>query len=165
MTEAPLSTITGLSWVLGSHSLAVCSWVLGSHSLAVFFSFIHFETTLAQVYDIYFVINRVNILLVRLGIWVFDLHLIYHLVVVCSSPTVSCDMTLFLAHVAFFIVARFSFAFAFAVDLAFALALIAILALSLLLPLLLLPLLPLFLRLLLPFCSCLCSPRPSELFL
>ena len=39
-------------------------------------------------------------------------------------------MTLFPAHVAFFVVARFSFAFAFAVDLAFALALIAIRALS-----------------------------------
>ena len=35
LTEAPLSTITRLSWVLGSHSLAVCSWVLGSHSLTV----------------------------------------------------------------------------------------------------------------------------------
>ena len=39
-------------------------------------------------------------------------------------------MTPFPAHVAFFVVARFSFAFAFAVDLAFAFALIAILALS-----------------------------------
>ena len=39
-------------------------------------------------------------------------------------------MTPLTAHVAFFVIARFSFAFAFAVDLAFALALIAILALS-----------------------------------
>ena len=39
-------------------------------------------------------------------------------------------MAPFSAHVAFFVVAWFSFAFAFAVDLAFALALIAILALS-----------------------------------
>ena len=96
-TEAPLSTITRLSSVLGSQSLAV------------FFSFhfVHFATTLAQVYDIDFVINRVNILLVRLGIWVFDLHLVYHLCLVCSWMTVSCEMTLFPAHVAFFIVARF----------------------------------------------------------
>ena len=39
-------------------------------------------------------------------------------------------MTPFPAHVAFFVIARFSFAFAFAVDHAFAFALIAILALS-----------------------------------
>ena len=39
-------------------------------------------------------------------------------------------MTPFPAHVAFFVIARFSFAFAFAVDLSFELALIAILALS-----------------------------------
>ena len=39
-------------------------------------------------------------------------------------------MTPFPAHVAFFVVARFSFVFAFAVDLALVLALIAILALS-----------------------------------
>ena len=51
------------------------------------FSFLLFYSLrnhFAQVYDIDFVINRVNILLVRLGIWVFDLHLVYHLVVVCS---------------------------------------------------------------------------------
>ena len=40
-------------------------------------------------------------------------------------------MTPFPAHVAFFVITRFSFAFAFAVDVAFALALIAILTLSL----------------------------------
>ena len=63
-------------------------------------------------------------------------------------------MAPFSAHVAFFVVARFSFAFAFAVDLAFALALnlcccyrccfCSCFCFSL--------------------CFCLCSPRPSELF-
>ena len=73
------------SWVLGSHSLAVCSWVLGSQSLAVFlFNFIYSATTLAQVYDIDFVFNRLNVLLSRLGIGVLDLNLVHHLVVICS---------------------------------------------------------------------------------
>ena len=161
------------SWVPipGCFFLGPIPWlfVLGSHSLAVFFYIIHFATTLAQVYNIDFVINRVNTHLVRLGIWVFDLDLVYHLVVVWSWPTVSCEMAPFSAHVAFFVVARLSFAFGFAVDLAFAFALIAILAFALAVA----AAFCFFFCSCLCFCSCSClslcsclfNPRPSELFL
>ena len=71
------------SWVPFPGCLFLGSWV-PFPGCFLFFYFIHFANTLAQVYVIDFVINRVNILLVRLGIWVFDLHLVYHLVVVCS---------------------------------------------------------------------------------
>ena len=74
LTEAPLSIITRLTWVPGSHSLAVfLSSVLSTP-----------QPLLAHVYNIDFVFNRVNVLLSRLGIWVLDINLVHHLVVVCS---------------------------------------------------------------------------------
>ena len=122
-----------------------------------FFNFIYSATTLAQVCNIDVVFNRVNVLLSRLGIGVLDLNLVHHLVVICSWPTVSCEMTPFSAHVELFVIVRFSTAFAFAVVLAFAFALVAILALSFALALA-----PCFC---LCFCSCLCNPRPLDLSL
>ena len=74
------------SWVLTGclfSCLFMGSWV-PIPGCFPFFNFIHSATTLAQVYDIDFVLNCVNVLLARLGIWIFDLHLVHHLVVVCS---------------------------------------------------------------------------------
>ena len=152
------------SWVPFPGCLFMGSWDWDPGCF-LFFYFTHSATTLAQVYDIDFVFNRVNILLVMLGIWIFDLNLVYRLVVVCSWPTVSCEMTPFPALVAFFVVARFAFAFAFAVDLAFALALIAILALPFALALAVAAAFAFALAFALAFPFCLCSPRTSELFL
>ena len=79
----PLGTHVDRGSAVNHHQTFMGSWV-PVPGCFLFFYFIHSATTLAQVYDIDFVFNRVNVLLVRLGIWIFDLHLVYHLFVVCS---------------------------------------------------------------------------------
>ena len=60
------------SWVPIPGCLFMGSWV-PIPGCSPFFYFFHSATTLAQVYDFDFMFNRVNVLLVRLGIWIFDL--------------------------------------------------------------------------------------------
>ena len=85
LTEAPLSIITRPSWVLGPTPWLLVHGFLGPNPwLFPFFKFIRSATTLAQVYDIDFVFNRVNVLPSRRDICIFDLNFVHHLVMVCS---------------------------------------------------------------------------------
>ena len=125
----PLGTHVDTGSGVDHHQTFMGSWVPVPGCFS-FFTLVHFATILAQVFDTDFVFNSVNVLLSRLGIGVLDFILVHHLVVICSWPTVSCEMTPFSAHVALFVIVKLSTAFAFAVVLAFAFAFVAVLTFS-----------------------------------
>ena len=138
------------SWVPLPRCLFMGSWI-PIPSCFPFFNFIHSANTLAQLYNIDFVFNRVNVLLSKLGVWIFGPQ---PRSPSCRGLLVTSNLVRndpFSAHVAFFVIVRFSTTFAFAVAHAFVFALVAILALSF--------------ALALAFCSCLFNPRPLDLFL